>query len=131
MKFKTNIFILCSFRVISLLVSVLVLVLRALVSRHLLIGCTCSVSNCRDLEGSVQLVTRTRRPKQNTQILDVLGTWSVTEKDEKDCNGFTEQEVIESIPRRLDVVCHKKRRNVEKVIEQGVVETQQDFDGET
>jgi len=43
----------------------------------------------------------------------------------------SEQEVIESIPGRLDVVCHKKRRNVEKVIEQGVVETQQDFDGET
>lgn len=43
----------------------------------------------------------------------------------------SEQEGTESIRRRLDVACHKKRKTVEKVIEQGVGETQQDFDGET
>jgi len=35
------------------------------VSRHLLIGYTCSVNKCSDLEESVHLVTRTQRPKQN------------------------------------------------------------------
>lgn len=43
----------------------------------------------------------------------------------------SEQGRTESIWSRLDVDCHKERRTVEKVIEQRVVETQQDFDGET
>lgn len=128
-KFKTSIFILYSFRVISLLVCVVVLVLRTLQS---LVTCWSGTPavHCSDLEGSVQLVTRTRRPKQNTQTLDVDGTWSVTEKDEKGCSGSRarrhgqySEEVRCSLSRQKEY-CWKGYRA-------GFVGTQRDFDGET
>jgi hypothetical protein len=100
------------------------------VSRHLLIGYTCSVSNCSDLEGSVQLVQEHGAPNKTQKLVTYL-VLGLSQKRTRKAAVVSEQEGTESIRRRLVVDCHKERRTVEKVIEQGVVETQQDFDGET
>ena len=75
------------------------------------------------------MVTRTQHLKQNTQTLDVLYMGlGLSQKRTRKTAVVSEQQGIERVLEevRLGLVCHKKRRTVEKAIE-----TQQELDGET